>query len=174
MLIGDGWAFIHIPKCGGTTVRSYLSGVEVGEIMPLGKDCAIRSPFHRMPEKRPAGKVFTVVRHPADWIRSYWLNCSSQTRFLDQYMSDDLDDFARRLCAGSPGYVSALYSAHIKWKKIKVFRLEDGLDKAIEYAGVHVEHLHTMNKSMDGPQLNKRSRRIIARCEARAIKRFLY
>jgi len=174
VLIGRGWAFIHIPKCGGTAIRSYLPGSEVGALMPLGKSCAIFSPLHRMPARRPARRIFTVVRHPADWIRSYWLNPSTQDRYLQRYWSDDLDEFVWRLCSGRPGYVGALYQAHIAWPYIKVFRLEDGLEQALAWVGVHVPRMQAVNKSVPGPQLSAKSRRLIAASEVGAISRFGY
>jgi len=61
--VGPWGTFVHIPKCGGQGLRSYLS-----EQMGGGYD---EPPQHGVPPfiKTPA---FTVVRHPISWLRSYF------------------------------------------------------------------------------------------------------
>ncbi len=178
MLRGDNWSFIHIPKCGGTALRYHLDGIEYGEFMPLGSGCAVRSALHRIPHKRPSGRVFTVVRHPAAWLRSYWLDQSPQrigvNRFLHQFWSTDLDEFVMNVCTGRPGYVAMLYKAYMRYRAIKVFRLEDGLDHVLRWLGVEPRKILTVNSSPHGPQLSRRSIALVAHTERSVLDQFGY
>ena len=177
MLHGDNWNFIHIPKCGGMALRRHLSGYEFGEFMPLGSACAVRSVLHRIPRKRPSGRVCAVVRHPAAWLRSYWLDQHPRrvnaNRYLHQYWSDDLNEFVENVCIDDPGYVSKLYSAHIRYHDVKVFRLEDGLDLVLKWAGAQGE-VEIVNGSLSPAYLSAESSALVTRTEAAALHRFGY
>lgn len=178
MLCGSGWSFIHVPKCGGTTLRHYLKGKEAGDMMPLGRGCAVRSDWHRVLKKRPVGKIVSVVRHPASWLRSYWLDQSPERiqveRYLHQFWSDDLDQFVFNLCAHRPGYVSALYRACIRYHSVEVFRLEDGLDKVLDWLGIEHGEISVLNSSPAEPQLSARSLKLINRTERYALRAYGY
>lgn len=178
MLRGNGWSFIHIAKCGGTALRNHLDGFEYGEFMPLGSSCAIRSPLHRMPHRRPSGRVFTVVRHPAAWLRSYWLDQSPERigvhRFLHKFWSDDLDQFVINVCTEQPGYVTTLYEAHMRYKTIKVFRLEDGLNQVMAWLGIEPHKIPVVNASNNVPTLSNQSIELVAKTERSVIEQFGY
>lgn len=178
MLRGIDWSFIHIPKCGGMALRNHLTGVESGGFLPLGHECAVRSPLHRIPEIRPPGRVFTVIRHPASWLRSYWLDQSPQRivvhRFLHQFWSDDLNEFITNVCTGRPGYVTALYKAHMMYQPIKVFRLEDGLDHVMEWLGIDHREISVVNGSSQGPHLSSQSTALINLTEGSVLRQFGY
>ena len=179
MLKGDTWTFIHIPKCGGMTLRKYLEGVEMGYKMPLGvSSCAVRSPLHRITSARPRGRVFSVVRHPAAWLRSYWLDQSpervGEKRFLHQYWSDDLNEFVANVCKGRSGYVTKLYRAHLKFHSIKVFKLEDGLERVLSWLDIKHDELDVINESPRGHRLSTRSRKMIANSERWTLQQYGY
>jgi len=178
MLSGHDWNFIHIPKCGGMALRHHLTGKEVGDKMPLGKLCAIRSPLHRIPVGRPAGQVFTIVRHPAAWLRSYWLDQSpkrvGKKRFLHHFWSNNLDQFVENVCTEYPGYVGELYRAHTPYHTIKVFRLEDGLAPVFAWLNIQVKKILVVNGSPASPVLSDQSLKLIARVENKTLKQFGY
>ncbi len=178
MLHGSNWSFIHIPKCGGTALRQYLEGFEYGDLMPLGKSCAIKSRFHRIAHRRPRGRVFSVVRHPASWLRSFWLDQSPSrievSRYLHQYWANDLDEFVFNVCTESPGYVGKLYNAHLRYRSIKVFRLENGLDPIFAWIGISVQKIAAVNVSPTLPRLSKESIALVERSEQTALRRFRY
>lgn len=178
MLIGHRWAFIHIPKCGGKTLRFYLNGHEEGGIMPMSSKCAVMSPLHRLPKKRPRGRVFTVIRHPAAWLRSYYLDQSPQRigveRYLHQYWSDDLDEFVANVCNGHPGYVSDLYQASMRFHTIKVFRLEDGLGRVLDWLKIRHGNIQRINASPDTPQLSDDAKALVAKTEQITLRKYGY
>ena len=178
MLRGKNWSFIHIPKCGGMALRHHLKGYEVGGQMPLGKLCAIRSPLHRIPLQRPLGDVFTIIRHPAAWLRSYWLDQSPQRigvkRFLHRFWSDDLDQFVENVCTEYGNYVGNLYRASTPYQKVKVFRLEDGLAPILEWLKLPAANIPVINASPASPQLSQQSLDLIAKTEHKTLKRYGY
>jgi len=185
MLIGNKWAFAHIPKCGGMAVRSVLTGEEQGALLPLGKKAPIFSPLHRITETRPAGgqRTFAVIRHPAAWIKSFWQDQTPERsvdgrkgkdRYLLRFWSDDLNQFAMNLCAHHPGYVGHLYRAYMRPFRVAVFRLEDGLDRAIERGtGIKVA-VPLVNASNTGAEYHPDVLKIIATAEAQCLRRYRY
>ena len=178
MLVGDGWAFIHVPKCGGTAVRSVLSGTEVGKVRPMGNCWPDHSPWHRIDWIRPRGRVFCMVRRPADWIRSYWTDQSPErvgaARYLHRFWDDDLNVFVANLCAGHPGYVSALYREYTRYPNTRVFRIEDGLAGALNWATGQDYDAPRINASGTPAWLNARSRQLVEESEQCAIEKYGY
>ena len=118
MLIGDGWAFIHTPKCGGTTLRAHLKGREVSEWLPMQGRHTVDHPFHWLARERPDGWVFTVQRSPESWLRSYWGHRMRHGwrdgMFLDQFRDDDLNEFMLRVARNATGYITDMFDAYAK------------------------------------------------------------
>jgi hypothetical protein len=54
--------FVHVPKCAGWGFRRYLE-----KYMGAGEEIA---PFHGVPGDIENG--FAIIRHPIDWLRSFW------------------------------------------------------------------------------------------------------
>lgn len=132
MLVGDGWAYIHIAKCGGTTIRSVLKGHEVSDVLPLFPDHTVSHPYHWIARERPEGFVFCTVRHPAKWLRSYWgerraEKVRSTGGYLDRLWSDDCNQFIRQVCLNAPGYVGRMYEAYMPWP-IEAYKAEHMMD----------------------------------------------
>jgi len=182
MLIGKKWAFSHIPKCGGMAVRSVLSGIEEGTLLPLGKKAPIFSPLHRITITRPAGgqRTFTIVRHPAAWIKSFWQDqtpertSNGKPRYLHRFWSDDLNQFAINLCEHHPGYVGNLYRAYVRPFRVAVFRLEDGLEQAIERGTGIKAAAPVVNASTSSAEYDPDVLKLIAAKESQCLRRYRY
>jgi len=173
-----GYAFAHIPKCGGTAVRSVLPGVELASFLPMGEKCPVVSIWHWLAKKPPGVRGFTIVRHPCEWVRSYWCDQSPQrvegVRYLRRFWSDDINEFAANLCAGHPGYVSELYRAYTSHAGIRAFRLEDGLGCALKWATGRNINVGMVNESPERGSMTDETRRLIMDSERWAAGRFRY
>lgn len=60
-------AFIHIPKCAGTSISKWLQKHARGE-----KHGGKHSKMHEHPSFGDSRFIFTCVRNPYDWVLSAW------------------------------------------------------------------------------------------------------
>jgi hypothetical protein len=179
MLIGDGWAFAYIPKCGGTALRQVLNGFEAGRDIPMGSRAPIYSSLHAMLLRPPPRRrTFTIVRHPASWIRSFWQDQTPARmgggRYLHRYWTPDLNEFASNLCVRHPGYVGQLYDAYTSRFGMEVYHLEDGLEQAIERAIGIKTSIPKVNASPEIASYNPETLDLILQSESRCLKRYWY
>jgi hypothetical protein len=166
MLVTDRGTFLHIPKTGGTSIRRALLGREVSEVLPMGEDATARHRFHWIGRDRPEGTIFTVVRHPADWMSSYWKmrrheGALDPRKRLDQLWCDDMSRFAEAVIDHASGYVSRMFAAYAgAYESVTVYRLEDGLGH-ITGARENVRH---------GSKISGELRRRIEAAESQAME----
>lgn len=178
MLVINGKVFVHIPKCGGTAIRSVLKGKEAGRQLPMGEKAPIKSPWHRV---GPAGvniPTCMVVREPVEWLLSYWADQAPirnrKRRFLQQYWDQDPERFLTTVCHETPGYVTELFDTYEKsFSRRRVFRLEDGLDHVTRFlmeTEVPVPHINKSEK----PVIGSTVRRLVEETERGAYSRYGY
>lgn len=122
--------FYHIPKCGGVALRSFLRshyhdpGTEIGN-------------RHTLPqEDHDLTNAWTVVRHPAEWLLSYyayvadhdwqWDDCPSEISDLFRFAEGMFWPMWVNAVAGLAGKVYGLYCL----PGMKVRRLEE-IDKLL-------------------------------------------
>lgn len=179
MLRGKDWSFIHIPKCGGTAVRSVLTGRESAVRMPMYPQHPAAHQFHWISRLRPAGCVFTFVRHPATWLRSYWMHRMAHgwlpNRYLDRLGSIHFAEFVRRVCYHEPGYVSKMFEAHTSaYEDITVARLEDDITETLfQCTGLKLV-IPKINEGVNPPAISLKLLGVIAKSEAAALTRYNY
>lgn len=116
--------FIHIPKTSGNWVRSTLVDLGMWSVRePMGWTAPSA---HGMPDRWDYPLIFTVIREPADYLRSTWGSriidgwrphpekapwqafCS----MVDQYKSTIFEEFALGVAKNLPGVIGWLYGAY--------------------------------------------------------------
>jgi len=110
-------AFIHVPRTAGrwTVEACQRIGLDV-------RRCGSQhEPYTDAIQHAPSGSmVFSIVRHPATWLRSWyvstaaggWLGWHNHTNVLMDYRADTFDEFAAR-CAEAPGLLTDIWSGYI-------------------------------------------------------------
>jgi len=129
---GAWGTYIHIPKCGGWSMRKFLP-----QYLGAGHEA---KPYHGLPETVERG--FTLVRHPVDWIRSLWTYRNNlQWKFrgghaakassywhacigLTQWAAGlPWADFVDQLCALDNDIVYVIYGMY-RHPDVKIYQLE--------------------------------------------------
>jgi hypothetical protein len=106
--IGKGFAFLHVPKTGGTwAIRAMeAAGVSVSDVGAHADLDTIR----------PYGDLFrfAFVREPLSWYRSFWSHRHTfhdwdEDGYLDQVGRAPFEDFLNDAMARYPGYLVGLF-----------------------------------------------------------------
>jgi len=181
MLVGDGWAFVHIPKCGGSTVRAILKGWECVEVLPMFPRNTVDHGFHWVGQNVHPGS-FTFVRHPVIWLCSYWSERAKESRksknihmriqLLDRLWTPDPSLFLTRVAINAPGYVGELFDAYTAYA-VNVHRLEDGIDHVLsDILGKPVSA--PIKNTGWAPKVTERARRLVISSERAALEKYGY
>lgn len=142
---GPWGTFIHIPKCGGVALRKYLkmrysdNGDEIGGLHEI------------LPNVDGLENPWTVVRHPAHWLLSYFTYCEDNawiwrdrpTLVGDQFRFADgmfWPSFVAEVCTVNPGAVGKVFDLYCV-PGVEVYRLED----INTVMGEHVPVIHTQD-----------------------------
>ncbi len=137
--------FVHIPKCGGTTVERYLEQYAPLHLFNPNASSAFRyTPQHFTYEDAaglfPEGYfsyAFAICRNPYTKIESeYRFQCISKFHRYTDYIEPFPEWISRlfdRLCSDPffPDNHLRLQRDFVS-EKMKIFRLEDGMDSIIE------------------------------------------
>lgn len=140
------YCYIHIPKTAGNWVRSTF--VDLG-LWTTREPMGWTAPSaHGMPDRWDYPLIFSVVREPADWLRSAWgsrmidgwrphperVAWSSFCGMVDQYRSDSFAEFADGVTTNLPGVVGWLFDSYTP-PPVKVLRLGPELNDFIKELG---------------------------------------
>lgn len=106
--------FLHIPKTGGTWVRSILHASCKVEV--VGYSHIHHLAFARK-ELTANAQPFCFVRHPATWLQSYWadrqiVGWGGDLPIAHDCQSDDFNEFATKVETEHPGYVGELFAKY--------------------------------------------------------------
>jgi hypothetical protein len=160
LLILPNSVFLHAPKTGGTWVRQALraAGLAARE-WPDAPHChATRDDFR--PAEYGDLPAFAFVRHPAEWLRSYWVykmgvDWQRPNKF-DRKLRDcrsTFDGFVRGVLEREPpGYVGRLFSRYLPaGDSLAIGRFERLPSELIRI-------LHRFGESFDETAVRSRSR----------------
>lgn len=142
------WCFIHIPKTSGGWVTRNFSGVT--------RDGSA----HGFPTRWDYSLIFTVVREPADWLRSVWANRIQERwqqyprevpwqafcNIANQYQTSDFNQFARNIVTGYPGIVGWLFGVYSP-PGVKVVRYGEELHQFLRDLGCTPDTIKPHNVS---------------------------
>jgi hypothetical protein len=125
--IGTWGTFYHIPKCGGIAMRYYLKNK-----FRAGTDFGNR---HTMPDPEHMDNPWTIVRHPAEWLLSYYSYIEShewhwpeRPPVIDDIFRDYDGMFwpmwVKSVTEQMPGVVGRVYGMYTL-PGVKVYRMEE-------------------------------------------------
>lgn len=175
--VGKDFIFIHIPKTGGSTVR---------EILRLNFNTVVKPPNHGIPDDLDRPLIFTFVRHPAFWLRSFWNNRRRVswvlggrgselwyqiTKELCPLREDSCDDFLIRVSMEKPGVVGDFFNK-FKVPGIQVGRTEF-LDADLEKILPQITRFREqVNVGVDKPRIQLGAFEYISSSERKIIKEY--
>jgi len=161
-LLTDSLCILHVPKTGGRFIERILPliGVpitQVGEVDPFPSLLGWKYPWpwvqkqHAVPTHEEVGNriVVAFVRHPVDWLRSYYghsgIGKGETNGQLDarRVEAESFDDFAFDVSKNDPGYVGSMFDAYLSgWSTLLIFSHGDvnsGLAVALNAGGEEYE-----------------------------------
>ena len=170
-LVGPWGTFYHIPKCGGMSLRYFLKnhyhmqGVEVGNQHSLP------------PRDSDLTNGWTVVRHPAEWLLSYYSYCDAREWVWNERPQElrDLTDYAagmfwpmwvKEVTTRTPGMIGQAFGLYCV-PGIKVYRME-------EMDSIYGEHIHAKNEQEIKPVMTRVQWDMICETEKDTLERYGY
>jgi len=181
--------FIHIPKCGGTSIEKYLQK-KTGNIAFFDPDpsCFLCTPQHfdrsiisSLFPKNYNLKYFTIVRHPVTRLISEYFHVKKRKKNI-------IVDFNIWVENIFNSYISDSYvnDNHIKPQSLfimpntSVFKFEDGLEAPLQFAtlNLNLEYTdlaeHEKNWKKDNIKVKKRTIELIESFYQSDMKTFNY
>lgn len=169
------WCMIHVPKTSG----GWVTRVMGGEVKRDG-------PAHGLPLRWDYPIIFTVLREPADWLRSAWGNRMMEhwnpyprevpwqgfCSLTREFQSSNFDDFARRLMARRPGIIEWLFDCYTP-PGVEVVRYGDELYQWLRDMGYKPDGWKPYNvSSTHGTVISPETRKVIYKGERWLYKKY--
>lgn len=154
---GPWGCYIHIPKTSGMWTKRVLN--QLGQGNRDGQT-------HQLPKAWIHPRYFTIVREPADWLRSVFCN-RRQSRWQEHpepsfwaefckmvipYRSKDFEEFVELISINLPGIVGWLYGCYTP-PGVTAIRYGDDQMKFLKKLGCHPEREMPVNVSGNKPDL---------------------
>ena len=172
---GEWGTFIHIPKCAGITIREWI--YKQYGLSPRQEDFIDQ---HRMPDDLT--DAWTVIRHPVDWIRSFYGYMSNnhwQWDDLPQFIHDIFrpyygmwfPQFVNSVALEQPNAVMKVYDHYIV-DGVRWYRIEE-IDDMFRHFGTGLQ-LFNIHKTDNKPVMTEEMRQTLLWSENLTIKKYGY
>lgn len=178
----DLWVYPHIPKTSGRRIQ---------EILKLsfndGENLTNDQHAHNLPKNWEAyDYAFTVVREPAEWLRSLWGHRNRNQWALDRgdtlytvlshmvqpYASDDFDEFAWNVTANIPGVVGWFFGIYTP-PPVQVVQMEN-VDRFLRELGADPDAVGVVGAGEDLPEITQETRDLVVMAEVATYIRYKY
>lgn len=165
--IGPWGQFIHIPKCAGVSMRSWLQQHYRTE----GHD---EIGMHELPHE--ITNAFTIIRHPTDWLVSFY-TYYQQNGWVWEDLPDFVDaefegtkglfwpQFVRAVVTTNPGAVGRVYDQYCL-PGVKVYKLEELYQ--------HFENIRKVHDTNNKVYMSPEQRQMICEAERETLERYGY
>lgn len=176
--MSNKYAFLHIPKTGGT----FLKGATILLDYPITFtadhiDYETYREVHRPQEDQ---SYITIVRNPIHWYKSFWRYRMKTGWGGDpaighgEYAIDNFVEFVRKVTSDYPGYLDELYSRYTKPGVVvlRQFELVESLVKL--FGDTRVRELPWANVSTIPCEHTRETIALIRRSERRTFRRYGY
>jgi len=174
---------LHPPKCGGRSITAALNDHTPDE-GPVYDGHA-----HSLPSKWDYPVMFTTVREPAAWLRSFWShrkrnrwgvngNKMQKTpyahlvRMTDPHRSDDFDRFADSVTANLGGIIGWFFGVYSP-PPVQVVKIEM-IAPFLEKLGVNRKNIVRLGASPNLPKITESTRGKIVEAEMATYLRYGY
>jgi len=169
--VGPWGTFYHIPKCGGVSLRYFLRTHFHDAGREIGNQHTPPAPHHDLKD------AWTVVRHPAEWLLSYFAYIEPREWYWPECPRElqDLFSFAdgmfwplwvKAICERAPGAVGRMYDLYC-WQGVKVYKLEE-IDQIFDMP------VGLKNVTEIKPVISLAQWQMICKAEADTLARFGY
>jgi len=173
--------WLHIPKCWGRSITEILAQSQ--ENYTKLHD----GHGHDLPSRWDYPLMFTGVREPVLWLRSFWGHRKNNkwalditdtpwttiSRMTQPYQSDNFDDFARNVAEHLPGVIGWFFSLYTP-PPVKVLRVEDEMFPFLESIGCSPGDVNPIGVNEGLPPINWETRDMIIMAEVSTFIRYGY
>lgn len=171
--------YLHVPKCAGRSIV---------EAMALSQSNGYEKPHdghgHDLPSRWDYPLIFTVLREPSQWLRSFWghrnngrwSNDVSSTPYttlsnmVQPYATEDFDKFIWDVTANLPGLVGWFFGMYTP-PPVKVVRLEDA-SAFLKELGADLDAVERMGVREDLPPITEETRNLVICAEVATYIRY--